>query len=227
MTSGLPRRSCLPADSRRRRPSGDERGSHVDREDIHAWIAARAPISGSLFLTHGEAGVMEVLRRDLQSQDSAASIVTPEIGKVYALPAAAPAKRLATGRSDIADAVSQDWQNDYARFTTGLKRALSDLESASQRREALTRMRALLDSFKAHRHERKAGSGRRLNPTPGAEKRAYQCRGLSTHRPRRFQEHENRWPFGSPSFSGEMSREQHTPTRRKFDFAAAEERRRA
>lgn len=138
----------------------DSYSAHADRDDIHAWVAARAPIAGSLFLTHGEAGAMETLRRDLQSQGAAASIVTPEIGEVYALPTGKSAKRLATGRADMAEAVGQDWQNDYARFATGLKRALADIESASQRREALTRMRAVLDSFKAHRDGR-----RRNEPT--------------------------------------------------------------
>jgi len=129
----------------------DSYSAHADRDDIHAWIAARAPIAGSLFLDHGEAGAMEMLRRDLQAQDAAASIVTPEIGERYALPAGAPAKRIATGRTDVRDALGQDWQNDYARFATGLKQELAGIENATHRREALARMRAVLDSFKDHR----------------------------------------------------------------------------
>lgn len=129
----------------------DSYSAHADREDIHAWIAARAPIAGSLFLDHGEADAMEALRRDLQAKGAAASIVTPEIGERYALPPGGPAKRVATGRTDLREALGQDWQNDYARFATGLKRELAGIETAARRREALARMRTVLDSFKDHR----------------------------------------------------------------------------
>src|SRR3546814_12442102 len=56
----------------------DSYSAHADRDDIHAWIAARAPIAGSLFLTHGESGAIETLRRELQSEDAAATIVPPQ-----------------------------------------------------------------------------------------------------------------------------------------------------
>jgi len=132
----------------------DSYSAHADRDDIHAWIAARAPIAGSLFLTHGEAETIETLRRELQSEDAAPAVVTPQIGERYALPAGSPAKRVATGRVDLDEVVGQDWQNDYARFATGLKQDLARIESAAARREALARMRAVLESFEAHRRTR-------------------------------------------------------------------------
>jgi metallo-beta-lactamase family protein len=134
----------------------DSYSAHADRDDIHAWISARIPITGSLFLTHGEAGALEALRRDSQAQNAATSIITPEIGERYLLPAGAPAKRVATGRTELREAIGQDWQNDYARFATGLKRQLAEMESASARREALARMRAVLDSFREHRSRQHA-----------------------------------------------------------------------
>jgi metallo-beta-lactamase family protein len=134
----------------------DSYSAHADRDDIHAWISARIPITGSLFLTHGEVGALEALRRDSQAQNAAASIITPEIGERYLLPAGAPAKRVATGRTELREAIGQDWQNDYARFATGLKRQLAEMESAAARREALARMRAVLDSFRDHRSRQHA-----------------------------------------------------------------------
>jgi metallo-beta-lactamase family protein len=134
----------------------DSYSAHADRDDIHAWISARIPITGSLFLTHGEAGALEALRRDSQAQNAATSIITPEIGERYLLPAGAPAKRVATGRTELREAIGQDWQNDYARFATGLKRQLAEMESAAGRREALARMRAVLDSFRDHRSRQHA-----------------------------------------------------------------------
>jgi metallo-beta-lactamase family protein len=90
----------------------DSYSAHADRDDLLAWIATRRPIAGSVFLTHGESSVIESFRRTLQSEDLAASIVTPEIGERYALVPGAPAKRIATGRVDLRDAIGTDWQND-------------------------------------------------------------------------------------------------------------------
>jgi metallo-beta-lactamase family protein len=128
--------------------------AHADRSELLAWIQARTPINGSLFLTHGEASAIEGLRRDLQAR--CASIITPEIGEVYSLPADAPARRIATGRTDIRDAVGRDWQNDYADFTVRLKRELQAIEAAGKRREAIARMRAILSEYQ---DARKRGNG--------------------------------------------------------------------
>src|SRR3546814_2603759 len=43
----------------------DSYAAHADWDDIHAWIAARAPTAGSLFLTHGESGAIEKRRREV------------------------------------------------------------------------------------------------------------------------------------------------------------------
>ena len=67
-------------------------------------------------------------------------------------------RRVATGRADLDEVVGQDWQNDYARFTTSLKHGLASIESAAARREALARMREVLESFKSHRERRKTRS---------------------------------------------------------------------
>ncbi len=129
----------------------DSYSAHADQDDIRNWIKARQPIAGGLFLTHGEAGTIEVLRQLMQSDAIASAIVTPRIGERYALPHAAPPKRLATGKPDLQDGLERDWQNDYADFATGLKHALREIESASARREALARMKAVLQSYQAHR----------------------------------------------------------------------------
>lgn len=134
----------------------DSYSAHGDRDDLLAWIAARQPVAGSIFLTHGEAGAIETFRRTLQSADLASSIITPEIGERYLLASGAPAKRVATGRADMRDAVEADWQNDYARFTTSLKQELRRIEDAAARREAIERMRTVLTSFQDARKRQRA-----------------------------------------------------------------------
>jgi len=138
--------------------------AHGDQRDLERWITERKPIEGSLFLTHGETGAIETLRRLMQSREAATSIVAPRLGETYALPPGAPARRLKTGNPDIQDAVGRDWQNDYADFTTHLKNELKEIESASARREALARMSEILRSYQTHRDKRKGRNRREKQP---------------------------------------------------------------
>jgi len=131
----------------------DSYSAHADRSDLLAWIKAREPIAGSLFLTHGEAGAMESLRRELAK--SLESVILPEIGEKYELPPGARARRLATGRVDLRSVLERDWQNEYADFSVNLKRRLEAIESAERRAEAVARMRKLLDEYAAHRERRR------------------------------------------------------------------------
>ena len=134
----------------------DSYSAHADQDDLLRWIEARAPISGSLFLTHGETGSTEALRRLTQAAGAAQSVVTPQIGEAFALPTTAPARRTKTGTLELHNALNRDWQNDYADFSTKLKRELSNIESASARREALSRMAAVLQSYGKHRATRQS-----------------------------------------------------------------------
>jgi len=90
---------------------------------------------------------MRSMSEALTQSDPRASIVLPEIGEKWELPAGSPAKRLATGRADLQGVLSRDWQNDYADFSVQLKRKLRNIEDAGKRREALARMRAMLDEY--------------------------------------------------------------------------------
>ena len=80
------------------------------------------------------------------------------IGESYSLEAGLPAKRTATGRVELRDVVARDWQNDYAQFLTNLKQELQEVETGARRREAIARMRSVLDEYAAHRKKhRKTG----------------------------------------------------------------------
>lgn len=133
--------------------------AHADRDELHAWIGKRRPIAGSLFLDHGEAEAAEALAALVQADDPAGRIVIPRIGETYALPPGAAARRLETGRADMALLAGEDWQNDYARFVTGLRKDLAAIKSEQARRKALARMRAVLDGYRAFRSNRKSGHG--------------------------------------------------------------------
>lgn len=130
----------------------DHYSAHADRNELIAWIDARMPIFGSLFLTHGEASAIEALRS--ATADRTGSVVVPEIGERYELPPGAPARRLATGRVDLLDALSGDWQNAYADLASNLKRNLQRIDTNARRTKALAEMRAILDRFAAPEHHR-------------------------------------------------------------------------
>lgn len=132
----------------------DSYSAHADQTELLAWIAARMPVKGSLFLSHGEPGSVEVLAREVRTSDKALSIVTPEIGESYALQPAKPARRTRTARPDAAAFTGRDWQNDYADFALGLKRELADIRDAEARRRAIAEMRKVLDSYRAFRENR-------------------------------------------------------------------------
>jgi metallo-beta-lactamase family protein len=75
----------------------DSYSAHADQSDLLAWIDARRPIAGSLFLSHGETRGIAALRGLVEEHDPAASVIAPELGEVYGLQSGQPAKRLKTG----------------------------------------------------------------------------------------------------------------------------------
>jgi metallo-beta-lactamase family protein len=123
----------------------DSYSAHADRVELQKWIDERRPLHGSLFLVHGEPTATRSLRASLE--DRLPSIIEPEIGERYELPAGAPARRLETGRPEIRAALGRDWQNEYADFAVNLKRDLQRIRDEENRARAIERMRAILDEF--------------------------------------------------------------------------------
>jgi len=123
----------------------DSYSAHADRNELIEWLDARRPVHGSLFLVHGEPSATKSLHSELR--DRFPSLIEPEIGERYDLPAGVPARRLATGRTEIRRALGRDWQNEYADFAANLKGDLQRIRSVEQRDKALEQMRAILDEY--------------------------------------------------------------------------------
>lgn len=134
----------------------DHYSAHADQQELLEWIEGRGPISGSLFLDHGEEGALEELRRQVQARLPDLNVALPQIGEAYALEPGKPAKRIRTGRADLSQALGRDWQNNYADFATGLRRQLSRIRDDAARQKAIEEMRKVLDSYADHRQRRKA-----------------------------------------------------------------------
>lgn len=135
----------------------DSYSAHADQHELIEWIEARSPITGTLFLDHGEASSVEGMRRELQRTSPQLNVRLPQIGERYELPAGKAARRIATGRVELEQAIGRDWQNAYADFATSLKKQLAALRSDRDRREAIAQMREVLQSYAAHRAKQKGG----------------------------------------------------------------------
>ena len=140
----------------------DSYSAHADQSELLAWIRARAPISGSLLLDHGESSAVDALAALAGKGEGAPQVRVPEIGEVWELPAGAPARRLRTGPPELARAAAgRDWQNAYADLASSLKHRLEAIRDDAAREKAIAEMRKVLDSYTAFRAEKAARNGRR------------------------------------------------------------------
>jgi metallo-beta-lactamase family protein len=125
----------------------DAYSGHADSRGLLAWAKARAPISGSVFLTHGEPENLSALKTRLRQSDlGVASIEIAELDRAYLVkPSAAAAAREAPAPRIPLEAVAHlDWHNSRAEFLTALNRALDAAASDSERDTLLQRLSAAL-----------------------------------------------------------------------------------
>ncbi len=138
----------------------DQYSAHADKDELLDWIAQRGPISGNLFLDHGEPPAMEEMRRELQRRAPELAVRIPQIGESYALRPGKAAKRIGTGLPDIQQAIGRDWQNTYAEFVTGLKTRLNAIHDQRQRQHAIDDMRRVLDSYTEAKKDQRTKRGK-------------------------------------------------------------------
>jgi metallo-beta-lactamase family protein len=132
----------------------DNYSAHADQSELLDWISCRRPISGTLFLDHGESDGLEAMRRELQHREPDLNVRLPKIGESYALRSGHAARRLTTGRIEVQNAVGRDWQNAYADLVTGLKSDLGQIPEG-HRQEAIERLHQVLRSYTTFRNERR------------------------------------------------------------------------
>ncbi len=132
----------------------DSYSAHADQTELLTWITERKPISGSLFLTHGEPGAAAAPAELVTEHDPSLPVIIPAIGESYQLQSGTPAKLVGTARSDAAQLVGRDWQNDYADFAVGLKHQLARISDSENRRRAIAAMRMVLDDYAEPRDTR-------------------------------------------------------------------------
>jgi metallo-beta-lactamase family protein len=115
--------------------------AHADHSELMAWIKARLPAHGAIFLTHGEDEERTALRAALMASGLAGDqVILPLLDDYFELTAAGIAARTqtATPRIDPLQ-VHSDWHNAFSDFTIRLSQRLQSGSEA----EKLAVMRAL------------------------------------------------------------------------------------
>lgn len=114
--------------------------AHADARGLVAWVKARGPVAGSIFLAHGEPNALEGLRQRLLAARME-RIVVPGLDETFALTAGAA--RQETGvptRLPAQAAAAPDWHNDRVRFVLDLGEALEKAPTDEARRALLSRL---------------------------------------------------------------------------------------
>ncbi|QOV97214.1 MBL fold metallo-hydrolase [Rhodococcus pyridinivorans] len=147
----------------------DSYSAHADRGELVQWVGQRAPISGAVFLDHGEPDALAAFTAALHDLDAGLNVVVPEIGARYRLVAGGPPEHIATVAPPAPVHVGRDWQNEYTEFATGLRDQLLEIDDPRTRERAIAAMRKVLDEYRTgaqtpEEHRRHSRPGRRKPP---------------------------------------------------------------
>jgi len=129
--------------------SVDFYSAHADREQLVDWIRARFPVSGGIFLGHGEQSVIEALRsRLIKAKLDPNLVFVPQLDEVFDLSLdGAPKRHLDNPRLDptsVSETATSDWHNDYAALLLELANDLRTLPDVETRRRLLVELRRTL-----------------------------------------------------------------------------------
>lgn len=120
--------------------------AHADHSELVAWIKARLPINGSVFLTHGDDEEREAFAAALRDLGlSSDQIIRPELDDMVELLSggSGAAVRTKTRRIDPSQ-ITHDWHNSYAEFIIELSHALRAAPDDRERQAIMDRVKAAL-----------------------------------------------------------------------------------
>ncbi len=122
---------------------------HADAPELAAWLKARGPVAGGVFLVHGEPPAMEALSRRLTGEGiaRAGQVLMPALDDAFTLAAGrAPVPREAPRRrADPAEAGRPDWHNARAALLLSIEDAIERTPDAGARKALMARLRAVLE----------------------------------------------------------------------------------
>jgi metallo-beta-lactamase family protein len=125
----------------------DGYSNHADRSGLVDWIRDRTPISGSLFLVHGEQSALASLAETVGAIPDMPATIIPALGETWELHKAKLATRLSAGRPDATDlTASRDWISKLAALRQEVEEKLSAQPTNQDREKMLAALKRALES---------------------------------------------------------------------------------
>ncbi|WP_198371749.1 MBL fold metallo-hydrolase RNA specificity domain-containing protein [Roseomonas rosulenta] len=126
---------------------------HADAPELAAWLKARGPVGGGVFLVHGEPPAMEALSGRLMAGGMArpGQVILPALDDAFLLAASgAPvAREAAHRRPDPAAAGRPDWHNARAALLLAIEDAIERAPDDAARNALMGALRRALEGDRA------------------------------------------------------------------------------
>jgi metallo-beta-lactamase family protein len=124
----------------------DSFSAHADQKELVAWVQARLPVRGAIFMVHGEPAAMAALRAQLAGIGCASEkVLAPALDNGFELSHDGAVARPARARLGAAEAeAAEDWHNLQSRLVLELAEALRRQPDDPARTRLLERLRGEL-----------------------------------------------------------------------------------
>jgi len=120
--------------------------AHADQVELLAWIRERLPVSGGIFLTHGEDRAREALRDLIVGEGvPAARIHLPRLDDAFVLKAGKEPLRQPEPARVSGDQIERDWASDYVAFTLALAGQLDAMTDEKEKQVLVKKLAEVLE----------------------------------------------------------------------------------
>jgi metallo-beta-lactamase family protein len=123
--------------------------THADRPALSQLINGHGPITGAVFLIHGESHATTSLAGDLIERGIGPHVLLPKLGETWLLEQGQMPLKSRDARADFdACIAATGWKSDLAAFQLSLTKCLDTLPSNAARQHAIASLVATLNGFK-------------------------------------------------------------------------------
>jgi metallo-beta-lactamase family protein len=127
----------------------EDYSGHADGPELTQWLTERLPVSGTVFLTHGEEEGQLAMIEDIQGKIAPRErIERPRLDDVYDLSGEVPVLVAAESkpRIDPGKMARLDWHNDFAALVLDLNDAIAKAADEKARGVIIRRIRRALET---------------------------------------------------------------------------------
>ncbi len=120
---------------------------HADGPELAAWLTKRLPVSGTVFMVHGEEPAIDGLRARLASVIPRERLVDPRLDASYRLGHAAAVEIVDTARAprlEPAQVGRMDWHNDFQSLLLDIQKEIAGAADEKARAKVIRRLRGAL-----------------------------------------------------------------------------------